>query len=375
MSATGHGSDPISLVVQRIYDAALAPELWPDALQSVVEAVAAIDAAYVVWNKESEAVDWVSFSSRDATLALDYVRHYAAIDPYRPLVEAAPTGRWVRLSESVPEARLRASDWYNDFFVRRCGGGDLLGARLFDAPSHTGVFTIQQARRATPLEPAPAARLRRLVDAIANAARIHDQIRCLSLRLSVVRRGVNRVRHAVMIIDDVARVIELNEAAERMMRLDDGLAIRHGRLCGRQGSEAEKVDKLVAVVAANTPTGGAAGRMLIRRSGGRLPYCVTVTPLGVSRAFDDRGFAMVVVADPDQHCLPEKELAQLFGLTPAESRLAAALVPGNSPSDVAATFGLQITTLRSQIRSILKKVGVRNLTSLTRVVTSISHVG
>jgi DNA-binding NarL/FixJ family response regulator len=44
----------------------------------------------------------------------------------------------------------------------------------------------------------------------------------------------------------------------------------------------------------------------------------------------------------------------LFGLSPAESRLAVALTAGKRLPDIAAKSGLQITTLRTQLSAILK---------------------
>lgn len=186
--------------------------------------------------------------------------------------------------------------------------------------------------------------------------------------------SIDRLNDAVVVTDDAARVFEMNKAAERMVRLDDGLTIRHGQLCARPVFEAVKLAKFIAAAAVNPPAGAPAGRMLVGRSGGRLPYCLTVVPLG-GDGVDDRRAVMVIVADPEEHSSSERELAELFGLTPAESRLAAGLVAGKTPRDMAIAFGLQITTLRTQIRAILKKVGVNRQIDLIRVVSSIPHIG
>jgi hypothetical protein len=54
---------------------------------------------------------------------------------------------------------------------------------------------------------------------------------------------------------------------------------------------------------------------------------------------------MILVADPDELSPSARDLAQAFGLTPAESRLAAALLTGKRLSDIAAAAGVRITTL------------------------------
>jgi hypothetical protein len=67
---------------------------------------------------------------------------------------------------------------------------------------------------------------------------------------------------------------------------------------------------------------------------------------------------MILVADPDELSPSDRELAELFGLSPAESRLAAALMTGSRLSDIAFASGVRITTLRTQLSSILRKVEV-----------------
>jgi DNA-binding NarL/FixJ family response regulator len=61
----------------------------------------------------------------------------------------------------------------------------------------------------------------------------------------------------------------------------------------------------------------------------------------------------------------------LFGLSPAESRLAVALTAGKKLHDIAIENGLRITTLRSQLSAILKKVGTDRQVNLVRILTSI----
>ena len=54
----------------------------------------------------------------------------------------------------------------------------------------------------------------------------------------------------------------------------------------------------------------------------------------------------------------------------AEARLAAALMAGQRLSAVAADRGVQITTVRTQLEAILKKVGVKRQSDLFRILSS-----
>jgi hypothetical protein len=129
----------MSSLVSAVHDAAVSPEAWPQALEALTDAMGVARAALIISNKHTGNVDEACFSGLSAGFKSDYVRHYAAVDPYSPLLD----GSWKKLSECLPEQLLRESEWYNDF-VLGCGVRDILGARLVDTPSHRVIFGIHQ---------------------------------------------------------------------------------------------------------------------------------------------------------------------------------------------------------------------------------------
>lgn len=125
-----------SRVITSIYGAVASPNAWPSALSSVAEALDAVGAGYIIRSKQSGRVEWACFSGPSAESSADYIGYYAALDPYRPLLDVAPSGDWVRLSRCLPKSILRRDEWYNDF-VLKCGIKDMLGARLVDSEAHS----------------------------------------------------------------------------------------------------------------------------------------------------------------------------------------------------------------------------------------------
>ncbi|MGZ3361751.1 MAG: hypothetical protein ACXU84_20710, partial [Xanthobacteraceae bacterium] len=110
------------------------------------DAVGVAGAAYITFNKITGRVDWACFSGPSEGAKPEYVRHYAALDPYSPLLDAS----WIKLSECLPDALLRRSEWYAEF-VLACGVRDIVGTRLFETPSHRVIFGLhQQIGRALP---------------------------------------------------------------------------------------------------------------------------------------------------------------------------------------------------------------------------------
>ena len=115
--------------------------------------------------------------------------------------------------------------------------------------------------------------------------------------------------------------------------------------------------------------------MLVGRRDARAAYIISVTPLDIDVAFFDRPLVIVLAAAPDDRLPSELDLAELFGLSRAETRLAKALLQGGQLRDIAADTGLRITTLRTQLSSLLKKVGAERQADLIRVLSSIPVAG
>lgn len=111
--------------------------------------------------------------------------------------------------------------------------------------------------------------------------------------------------------------------------------------------------------------------MRIRRRKGPPAYILTVAPLGAELTAGERPLAMILVADPDELSPSARDLAQAFGLSPAESRLAAALLARKRPSDIAAASGVRIT----RVRVIVADVVVLHINESTRLAEPLDAPG
>src|SRR3954462_14853718 len=161
--------------ISNIYDAALAPDLWPAALQSVMDEAGAVGAGYSLFNKRKERVEWLSQSGPLVGREADYFSYYHELDRYRPMIEALPAERWLRISECLPETLLRHDEWYNDYLLK-AGIDDALSARLFESPSHIVVLGVSHGIDRAPFTAARIAALQEISEPLANAARLQVEL-------------------------------------------------------------------------------------------------------------------------------------------------------------------------------------------------------
>jgi hypothetical protein len=236
----------------------------------LAEAAGAVGAAYIISNKWTGEVDWASFWGPSVELKPDYVAHYAALDPFQPICHSTPTGSWVSLSECLPPV-LRKSEWYNDFVVK-CGVRDIVAARLSDDRSHTEILGIHYGIHQSPSASSRAVQVNELLEPLGHASRLHAELRNLGWRSSVAFQALDQLAAGVIVTRDDRRVVELNRAAEEIIRRNDGLSIRHGKLCAVRVFEDTKLATLIAGAVPQGNSSGATRRMLIGRRYGRLAY-------------------------------------------------------------------------------------------------------
>lgn len=189
------------------------------------------------------------------------------------------------------------------------------------------------------------------------------------LRLRLVDADLNRTATGMLFTDGDGRIVETNQEAERILHLADGLTFRNGHIRGRRSFETTKLMGLIAkAVSAKGPSDGC---LLISREDGRPAYVVKIAPASAGLAGNNQPMAVVLISARDENHAGERELTQLYGLSRSESRLAMALEQGKRMTALPDEFGVKITTLRTQLSSILMKCGVARQSDLIHLMSGI----
>lgn len=165
-------------------------------------------------------------------------------------------------------------------------------------------------------------------------------------------------------------VVEMNSTAEKVLADDPALAVRMGRLVAIDDAENQQLSSLITKAIEAQPA-SAPARLLLGRSDHRPRQIVTIFPLASAQPEDEQPLAMIFVDTLLEDVSPNADLSRLFGLSPAEERLAKGLLRGRTLQELTQDFGLQMPTLRAQLRSILRKCGVRRQIDLLQVLRAV----
>ena len=254
--------------------------------------------------------------------------------------------------------------------LRPWGPSACVGIRLGDEVGSTTSLILVRVRWPERWSDAERALVARLADHLGRAYRVSRRIARAEAHAALGGGALDHLLYGVALLDANGVVLASNLAAQTALTGGDGICLRGAHLAAAlpAGNDAIKA----AVAAAKS---GSSRSVSLLRAGGSPPLELSFAPLPPP-AGSTRRAARVVAFICDPLCaiqVDQDALRALYGLSPAEARVLGALVRGESPSAVAAAFGVARETVRTHVKAILRKTGATNRTEL--VLRVLSGVG
>jgi DNA-binding CsgD family transcriptional regulator len=191
------------------------------------------------------------------------------------------------------------------------------------------------------------------------------------LQTHYLREAMESFRFALMLCKADGSPCWSNSAARAVLERGGALWLNgNGTLttnCAKQ-----TIELRAAIAHAAQGVSGEMPQVFSLGSCGKNALHVRVQPLERTQAlidgyFSAEGQALVVLIDPNRRpTLPPDLLKQLFGLSPAESRLAASLCFGATLNEYATQAGVTISTARYQLKQVMAKMQVSKQSQLVQ---------
>jgi len=393
-------------VVSGIYEAALEPAKWPEALGRMAENLGAQSAAAFVVDVSIAEVGFISVSGLDPCALDDYVAHYAQIDPWNEYLGKHPSGRPIVSQAVMDDDSFERTEFYDDF-LRRYDIFHAMGGFVMRSGSLAFLCGVQRSRERGAFTAAELQRMRELFPHLERAVRIHRRLVQAGGLKDGMAAALDRMPLAAIFADRFGRAVWMNRPAAELVRHADGLRLRDGRLEATAGNGVQAdlrrlVQGATTVTSSDTrgtrrskpAVAGGDGRVPAAEAGGLVqlprlwplrPLTVMVTPLADAGRYADaaldvdlaRPTALLLISDPERAVqLPTDHLARTFGLTGAEAKLAAALAAGTSLTDYADAARITIGTARWYLKQALAKTGAHRQSELVRhVISTVGAMG
>jgi DNA-binding response OmpR family regulator/DNA-binding CsgD family transcriptional regulator len=181
----------------------------------------------------------------------------------------------------------------------------------------------------------------------------------LRAALMAADEALNRITVGVFLIDNERKVLFRNRRAEEILGESDGISIsREGLVRGEKPQQTQDLRDIIDVGISRAAAGDrqASEAVALTRASGRRPLMAVACPLGRGPAAAGEPVVGLFVTDPEWRPGDAAEaVAQLYGLSPAEKRLAMALVRGLRLDEIADEFGLSRNTVSYTLKNLFRK--------------------
>ncbi|MCK5800910.1 MAG: response regulator, partial [Deltaproteobacteria bacterium] len=214
-------------------------------------------------------------------------------------------------------------------------------------------------------------------------ARQHAQHRDLQADRRSLEQILDALPMAIFLLDGDGRIRQSNHCAQRILRERDALHLDDKRPKPLDAGARRTLDTLLAnATRDDAPCGGT---LSIPRVPTGAPISMLISPLVSADATDsdpahariapgeeDRSAVVaMLIADPTQdHKTAEATIAGLYGLTPAEARLATELIQGKNLEVASHALGITPNTARTHLKRIFRKTRTSRQGELISVLLS-----
>lgn len=359
-------------LIGRFQDAALEPSLWQSALERLCAAFGGQYASMTLTTARPPVLVLREMHV-GMTPTADMVELFSALQEQDPRVQWALDnfGRAGASNINVGMERMRNSAVYREILRGLDIEYTLMLPEMID-DRIACTITIDRGRAQAPFQRSDVAALQMLRPSFARAMRTQLRIgKCETLR-DDLRNALDRLPVGVLIVDSNYKVCFSSRTADTMLAANDGLSVQRGELQAEHYAPARRLQSALAQA-----LGAARGEVMqsedtvtVKRHTGRRDFELLVAPLPADRLeiFPRQPAALVILSDPEQsQPLPWKLVQQLYGLSPAESRLSVALAKGWPLKDYAKRTEISVETARSQLKAAMSKTQTHRQVELIRL--------
>ena len=361
-------------VIGEIHDAALDPELWARVVAKLAALVDAGSGTFYFIEKDTGRLDVLGSFGFDGAAYGPYCVGCRRVSLITEALFRQPPGLCFVGQQLVDQQTFEQSEIFTDFF-RPLGICHTVGGLPLVNDGIAAVIGCQRPKDREPFEQQEANTLGLLFPHLAQAARVHSRMTQMHARIGALESIYDHWPTGVILTAADGLVLWCNERAEKMLASNDGLGTCNQRLTAAHPSTNHDLRDLLRRAAAFDREQQPGGHVVVPRPSHAEPYSLLVAPRppqnGSPFGILNRPLAVVFVSDPASAVrTPVEALQSLHGLTPAEARLAEALMAGNCVREAAGLLEITECTARTYLKRVFHKTGACRQSDLVRIVLS-----
>ena len=297
----------------------------------------------------------------------DYLDHFHALDIMLPKARTAGAGEWLDTHVLFPASTLARDPYYVDFMCRH-RVRQMLTLMVENSPSQHGGLSFQRAT--------PTGDSRRQFESPAIRTFNHALQQALARRRRMAQHWIEAVESGFAAFDDAlcvttcsGGIVWLSPECEHLLRGSSALRVRNDHLWHPEASVRAALHLSLARASSTTHgVGHTPLRLTVPHPQGGTPCQLEFAPAHARVKLGDESTVLIRI---QCHAVPRAvsapALCGAFGITPAEARVLAALIAGQSATEHALARGVSVHTVRKQIATLMDKMDCTRQVDLVRI--------
>lgn len=360
--------EAISALVGSLQEAALGTAGWSTALEGFCSWMGcdAIGLTLATQRTRRLLSDFCTGLPAEAIAA--YNGHFWTEDLVPGALRRVAVGTARRITEIVPETRLRQSALYNEWALP-CGMKDSMFVNLGQEGADRLTLCMTAGKPECFARPELPRALQILAPHLKLALRTRARLCALDAANDRALAALEHVRDGLAVVTPGRVVLLRNAAATEILSRRDSLILQGDRLGAACDAETLALRNLVERAGGR---GGdihrTGGSLRITRLSGDRPIVVHVLPLREQPAAQEEAGVLVLMIDPDLRAEPDLALMrEVFGLSAAEAVVAARIARGDNLKSIAEDLAVYLTTVRTQLQNVFAKTDTHRQADLVRL--------
>lgn len=371
----GPSEESILDLIGCIYDASVTPSEWPTFLKKFSDMQRGAAIAMVAHN-EADRTGEISYSVLcDAAWRESYAQHFGETDVFVDRLRERGKNVGVWQGQNLVGGRdLAQTEFYNDWLAPQ-GMFHTVHCLAMREGNKAVTLRAGRAEQLGHFNPTELRTWELLTPHIRRAVHIQKLNADLTSARNVMDGGLSRRSVGLILANADGLIADTNGFADELLAQDDGLTSRSGKLTVSKKREQDRLEILIngaiGVTLTHAHSGG--GFLNVSRPSGQEPYKVLITPAPEAMPFLERqgAAAAIYLLDPEKDVeLNLRELQELFGLTFAESNVAASIVKGMDVNETAVALGVTRNTVRTHLKRVFEKSGTKRQSQLVLKILS-----
>ncbi|MDR6678918.1 helix-turn-helix transcriptional regulator [Pseudomonas oryzihabitans] len=334
-------------LVRLCYECVLDESRWDALLERLIPLSGRQQGGVMIQAQGRDFVDVSQYHRYNEAVLAPYAAYYHLLDPGRECMPQRAVGHWYHDWRDIGTERIKRDPYYQDY-QHPLGLGNNSCVKLYETASTKAYLTlITEVGQRTP-DTRQQQLLEQLSPHLRLAGTFASHLAALTRQLHHQSLLLDYSGHCCWLVDGQARLVFASQRGDALLHQPNApLRVQQDRL--RTRHDGVPLGKAIQRAAG---IGGPPRASLVKLDEHQRRHLLVI-PVAPGLLPNDS--PPLVLLTLSERPLDHERARDLFKLTPAETRLALLLMEGLTPEACAIRLKVSITTIRSQLRALLRK--------------------